>query len=209
MAMGLAAPHQRRSMEKIDSSPPEVQFDFKYMTKAGDIVELGGAVYATILTAVDVASMTPLAVAVKREETTDGFLAVSLVAFADRLSLGRMVQRTDGELATAKLASIVRDLRAQKGVPTEVQLTQRYSLQSIGAVGKIQQQLQGQIRVLALDVKRRFGVEPAPSMCLWPWLVRHAAWLIERFHRKGSGHTCSATCLATTTAGLSSSSVKL
>ena len=47
--------------------------------------------------------------------------------------------------------------------------------------------LQGQIRVLRLDVEERFGsVDGVTHQCL-PWLVRHAFWLRNRFQRRQNG----------------------
>eukprot|EP00972_Heterocapsa_arctica_P086094 12689913-Heterocapsa_arctica.AAC.1 len=31
------------------------------------------------------------------------------------------------------------------------------------------------------------AVEMNPNIVIWPWLVRHSAWLIERFHVRKNG----------------------
>ena len=89
------------------------------------------------------------------------------VAFIDRFSMERVILKTDGEAVTARLAGLVRDARAKKGLKTEVQLTPRCSSQSLGAIGKVQQMLQGQVRCLALDIKRRYDLDPSPGSPIW------------------------------------------
>ena len=32
----------------------------------------------------------------------------------------------------------------------------------------------------------RLSMEVTPAVDVWPWLVRHAGWLLERYHVKGN-----------------------
>eukprot|EP00972_Heterocapsa_arctica_P060915 8984422-Heterocapsa_arctica.AAC.1 len=52
----------------------------------------------------------------------------------------------------------------------------------MGAVGAVQRALHAQARCLEVHIDRFAAVEIDPNVAIWPWLVRHAAWLIERFH---------------------------
>ena len=61
----------------------------------------------------------------------------------------------------------------------------RFSSQSIGAVERAQDAVEGQIRCLRLELETRLPLEVTPAMDVWPWLVGDAGWLLDRFHVKG------------------------
>ena len=44
------------------------------------------------------------------------------------------------------------------------------------------------------DIETLYGIKVDPSMTIWPWLVRHAAWLIERFLVRANGATSYEDC---------------
>ena len=44
-------------------------------------------------------------------------------------------------------------------------------------------------RTLRYDVEERYGIKLTPDSVLWPWVVRHAAFLTARFAKRGSGTT--------------------
>ena len=64
--------------------------------------------------------------------------------------------------------------------------TPRFSSHSIGAVGLAQDAVEGQIRYLQLELETRPSIAETPTMDIWPWLVRHAGWLLETYHVKGN-----------------------
>eukprot|EP00972_Heterocapsa_arctica_P003125 465073-Heterocapsa_arctica.AAC.1 len=39
------------------------------------------------------------------------------------------------------------------------------------------------------ELEAKYGFAIKPEDCVWPWLVRHAGWIIERFHIKQNGHS--------------------
>ena len=45
------------------------------------------------------------------------------------------------------------------------------------------------MRVLRLDVEARYGIQLNANMSLWPWIARHAGWLLTRCKIKGNGCT--------------------
>ena len=62
--------------------------------------------------------------------------------------------------------------------------------QAQGSVGNMQATLYAQIRTLTTDLKARyvdFGISVHDS--LYPWIVRHAQWLINRYLQKADGLT--------------------
>ena len=60
--------------------------------------------------------------------------------------------------------------------------------QAQGSVGNMQATLYTQIRTLLTDVKSRYDdVEISVHSSLYPWLLRHAQWLINRYLQKSDG----------------------
>ena len=80
------------------------------------------------------------------------------------------------------------------GIQLKVESAPRFSSQSIGAVGRAQDPVEAQIRCLRLDLETRLPLEVTPAMDVWPWLVRHAGWLLERYHVKGIKKTAFGDC---------------
>eukprot|EP00972_Heterocapsa_arctica_P002398 347716-Heterocapsa_arctica.AAC.1 len=64
----------------------------------------------------------------------------------------------------------------------DVEIAPRYSSQSMGAVGACQRTLHAQVRCLRVHLEKFAGLELDPNMTIWQWMVRRAAWLIERVH---------------------------
>ena len=79
------------------------------------------------------------------------------------------------------------------GIQLKVETAPRFS--SIGAVGRPQDPVEGQIRCLRLELETRLSREVTPFMDIWPWLVRHAGWLLERYHVKANKKKAVEYCL--------------
>ena len=47
---------------------------------------------------------------------------------------------------------------------------------------------------LRLELETRLPLEATPAMDVWSWLVRHAGWLLERYHVKGNEQTAFEDC---------------
>ena len=54
--------------------------------------------------------------------------------------------------------------------------------------GMIRGSVEDQVRVLRLDVEARYGISLNAKMSLWPWIARHAGWLLTRCKIKGNGY---------------------
>ena len=54
--------------------------------------------------------------------------------------------------------------------------------------------MEGQIRCLRLELETRLSIEVTTAMNVWPWLVRHAGWLLERYHVQGNKKTAFEDC---------------
>ena len=69
-----------------------------------------------------------------------------------------------------------------------------FSSQSIGAVGRAEDAAEGQIGCLRHELETRLSLEATPAMDVWPWMVRHAGWLLERYHVKANKKTAFEDC---------------
>eukprot|EP00969_Alexandrium_andersonii_P339828 15021909-Alexandrium_andersonii.AAC.1 len=65
----------------------------------------------------------------------------------------------------------------------------KYSSGSLGLCERTHLTLAGQERTMRLEVESIYGKQLLPSHVLWPWLVRHASWLVARFHVRSNGRT--------------------
>ena len=88
---------------------------------------------------------------------------------------------TDGEPGIVWLARKIRERALKSGVRVDCRVSPRYSSASLGAVGKAQHGIQRQVRALKTDIHLRSSLWILPDCTAWPWMVRHAAWLLDRF----------------------------
>ncbi|CAK0856495.1 unnamed protein product [Prorocentrum cordatum] len=101
----------------------------------------------------------------------------SIKSFVQRLETGGCRVRADAEQATeAILGGVVNEL-AGKVAP---ELTPKRSSQSNSAEAAVKI-VEGQTRVLKLDLEKRYGTRIAVAMPIWAWATRHAGWLRERY----------------------------
>ena len=62
------------------------------------------------------------------------------------------------------------------------------------AVNAAQDAVEGQIRCLRPELETRLSMEVTPAMDVWPRMVRHVGWLLERYHVKGNRKTVFEDC---------------
>ena len=56
-----------------------------------------------------------------------------------------------------------------------------YSSNSQGSVGRLHRTLLGQVRVVKAQVESNYSMTMSTKHCLLPWVVRHAAWTVNRY----------------------------
>ena len=134
------------------------------------------------MTGVDEATQTPLAISVPSKESNVEYTIESIKTFIRIMSYPEVRVRVDCEPALVAILDKVKDqLLAESHIKVNLELAPRYSSQSMGAVGAAQRALHEQVRCLKTDVEERYGKPIDPSQALWPWLVRRAAWAVERY----------------------------
>eukprot|EP00971_Amphidinium_carterae_P333769 6468679-Amphidinium_carterae.1 len=96
---------------------------------------------------------------------------------------------TDGEPAVKALAEEVKRNMNKHGVRLTLLVAPRFSSQTLGTVGALQGICAKQLRALKSCFEKRYSLTLSLESVLWPWLVRHTGWCLNRLHIKGSGGT--------------------
>ena len=99
---------------------------------------------------------------------------------------GPLRLRTDQEPSAKKVAQAIADAR---GASTIVEVSPRKSSSSMGGVERWARTLSGLTRTLALQLEDRWHVKVLGAAPVFPWAVRHAMWLQNRFGVRASGLT--------------------
>ena len=117
--------------------------------------------------------------------------------FVKRIAHLELEFNTDGEPTMTALADAVKRDLVLDNVTVHCTTAPRYSSQTLGAVGACQSMLQRQTRVIRLDVEERYQCTLEVAHEAFPWLTRHAAWTLERFHVRANGQTAYEDCFGT------------
>ena len=64
-----------------------------------------------------------------------------------------------------------------------------YSSNSQGSVERLHRTLLGQVRVVKAQVESNYSMTMSTKHCLLPWIVRHAAWTVNRYVIHSDGYT--------------------
>ena len=120
--------------------------------------------WATTLVLVDVAAQNPMSVTIPTKSDENAYLSALCTAFAKRMAYANAVLRVDPEPALKTPADRIALLRASAdGIQLKVETAPRFS-QSIGAVGRAQDAVEGQTRCLRLELEARLSREVTPAM---------------------------------------------
>eukprot|EP00971_Amphidinium_carterae_P345847 6487010-Amphidinium_carterae.1 len=190
-ARATSAPHVTVHMQR---QRPRFEMDYNFYTSDLDMIpskdgEPEKEAFATTLTCVDKMTGNVLHVAVPQKGVTS-YSVVACASFIARCAYLEAELLTDGEPAIKALGEQVR-VRCLKQLSIRLQLivAPRYSSQTLGSVGAMQNVCAKQLRCLRGDFELRYGMELTPDHTLWAWLVRHSGWCIERLHIRGTGTT--------------------
>ena len=143
---------------------------------------------------VDVAAQNPSCTAISTKSDENAYLKAMCAAFVKRMAYATAVLKVDAELALRSLADKIVVRASADGIQLKVETAPRFSSQSIGAVGRAHDAVECQIRCLRLELETRLSLGLTPVMDVWPWLVRPAGWLLERYHVKANNKTAFEDC---------------
>ena len=104
-------------------------------------------------------------------------------SFLDRLLAPVARTRFDNEPALVQLVDRVAEFRVPRETLKEPIV--RAEHERVGAVERAHRQLQATTRALKLDYLARTNADVVPGHMLFPWMLRHSAWLTNRFQPRG------------------------
>ena len=97
----------------------------------------------------------------------------------NELGWDKIVLHVDGENSMSNLLDKVQERMHGK---VTVRRSPRYSPQSMAEGEMINGLLGGKIRTWLFDLSEKHAEKITPEDYLFPWIVRHSAWTLARFH---------------------------
>ena len=168
---------EKRSKRQVDRQPV-IQVHYSFVNTGPDVGQ------RTILTVVDVQTGLSTAVVVPNEGR-HSYSVAELKKFIYETG------RTHGILQYGKepaLKALVTDVAKELG-GMSIRATPKDWKQAHGSIGKMQQTLFGQSRTLRLQLQERIRTEIKSNRCIFPWIVKHSQFLLNRFLAHEDGHT--------------------
>lgn len=179
--------HGHKWPTEVAAEKSKLEFDYTYYNAEGESCEKSDAVAATLV-GVDCDSGCPLVLPTMLKDADYEYLIAGVEHFVRRLNHQKCIFRSDGKPALAALMEKVKE-RCSKSCDIKLELTPRYSPQSIGTVANMQRLVGGQLRTMRHYLETKYAHKIKPDCNLWPWPLRHAGWLIEKCHIELNGHT--------------------
>ena len=175
-----AHPKQQRN-----SKAPVVQFDFCYFKS------LGEQKTTLILTGIDIETGMAMAVVVGNKTQDFNYQVQCIQSFLMECGrvlavLSNTVLQSDQE---EHLISLLKATAAKLGNNVTVRQSPAYSPQSQGSVERFHRALMGQVRTLRAQLEANYDISITSQHPIMPWLVRHSAYLLNRFATHADGNT--------------------
>ncbi|CAE8679655.1 unnamed protein product [Polarella glacialis] len=177
-AKGKNLPHRQNRRPVSDAEPPVLQLDYSYW-KTKDSADV-----ATVL----VGNLSPAGYGLTFQVRAKGSVAAAVAALLDwSMEAGLCGQdlraRTDAEPSVMALGQAFACRRAP--ATTFLETAPVRSFGSIGAADRFAQSAAAQGRALRASLEQTWGEDLPTASPLVPWLVRHSAWLCNRFQPRG------------------------
>ena len=165
--------------KKQQSRQPVIQVDFAYIKSQQDPKTI------PVLTAVDVTTQLCMAVMVPDIPSMMDYMVNNLQAFIFECG------RTQGTLQIENEDTLNALLKATAGKVGSMTLRHApsYSSNRQGSVDRLHGTLLGQVRVVKAQVESNYSMTMSTKHCLLPWIVRHAAWTVNRYVIHSDGYT--------------------
>ncbi|CAE8737401.1 unnamed protein product, partial [Polarella glacialis] len=170
------SPHHRLPEEGADDTPV-VEFDYGFVSPTGQADECEAPV---VLVARAKQSGYSFATVVKVKGAGDTAAVQGVLGFLQEAGLPgqRLRLRSDQE---GSIRACVSRIAAQRAAETIVETTPKGSSNSLGAAERFIRTLMTQVATLCTQVQQQWDVELKADSPLLPWVVGHAAWLLNRF----------------------------
>ncbi len=169
--------------QQCNSKAPVVQFDFCYFKS------LGEQKTTPILTGIDVETGMAMAVVVGNKMQDFNYHVQCIQSFLMECGrvqavLSNTVLQSDQE---EHLVSRLKATAAKLGNNVTVRQSPAYSSQSQGSVERFHRTLMGQVRTLKAQLESNYIVITSQHPII-PWLVRHSAYLLNRYATHSDGN---------------------
>jgi hypothetical protein len=102
------------------------------------------------------------------------------LAHLSRLGFGDIRLRTDPDVSMKSLASKIKE--GMKGSRVMLEETAVQPHASLGGVERYHLEVQEEMRALKGYLERQFNLKLPSQKCLVAWLLRHASWILYRYH---------------------------
>ena len=112
---------------------------------------------------------------------------IMVITFLKVMGHEKLKIHSDQEPAPKALIGMVKERWPHRILVEESRL---YSSQSNGRAERAIQTVRRLAASLRAATELRYEMSLDSGMVVWPWLIRHAAWLHNRFHVKCNGRTC-------------------
>ena len=165
--------------KKQQSRQPIIQVDFAYIKSQQDPKTI------PVLTAVDVTTQLCMAVLVPDKPSMMDYMINNLQAFIFERGRTHGILQSDNE---DTLNALLQATASKVGSMT-VRHSPSYSSNSQGSVERLHRTLLGQIRVVKAQVESNYSMTMSTKHCLLSWIVRHAAWTVNRYVIHSDGYT--------------------
>ena len=180
-ARGLPDHHTSKKKNNT-TTRPVIQIDYAFVTSQETKEQ------TTLLTAVDVNTGMSMAAVVNNKGSND-YIIAELVRFLHETgrtqgTLQAGVVQSDQEAA---IKQVLRDLSTATGLP--IRHSPTYSSQALGAVERWHKQLWALARTLKQSVYDNYQHKVITTTPMFAWMVKHAAWLHNRFQIHDDGKT--------------------
>jgi hypothetical protein len=156
--------------------------DYMFFTKEGEIVDAEGRSrrkgLVTILTGMCKDCQYPFATVVPTKGG-GSFAVDAFMRWLNELGWEKILLHVYGENSMGNLLDKVQEKMHGK---VTVRRSPRYSPQSMAEGEMINGLLGGKIRTWLFDLNEKYAEKITPEHYLFPWIVRHSAWTLARFH---------------------------
>ena len=169
---------------KQTSKMPVVQFDFCYFKTAGE------QTVTPILTGIDVETGMAMATVVSDKQQDFQYHVQCIQSFL--MECGRVQAVLNSTILQSDqeehLVALLRTTAAKMGGNITVRQSPTYTSQAQGTVERFHRTLMGQVRTLRAQLQSNYDRTITSKHPIVPWLVRHTAFLINRYLTHSDGN---------------------
>ena len=183
---GRSKQHRRK---KEDPKDHIIYSDYMFFTRDGKLIDKEEGKkekgLVTVLTAICKDSQMSFATVVPMKGNSE-YAVKSMTSWIKNLGWPKVIIQVDQEGALQKLYDKVIEELADKA---KLRKSPRYSSASLADGEMLTGLVAGKARTWMAEISKSYGEQIKCDHALFPWIVRHCAWTLNRFHINKSGVT--------------------